>query len=83
MTLGSRGYVAIDGDRVITGSAYPVEAVDTTGCGDIFHAGFVYGLTEGWGLERCLDFGAWAASRVSLALGGRTGIPDPAQYPKA
>jgi ribokinase len=75
VTLGPRGYVALDRDRVIERTAYPVEAVDTTGCGDVFHGGFIYGLLQGWDIETNLDFGAWAAAKVSLKLGGRTNIP--------
>lgn len=75
VTLGSKGYVALDNGRIIERPAYPVEAVDTTGCGDVFHAGFIYGLLENWGVDKCLDFAAWAAARVSLKLGGRAGIP--------
>ena len=75
VTLGKEGYVALDRGRLIRRPAYPVAAVDTTGCGDVFHAGFIYGLIKGWTVDRSLDWGAWAASRVSLKLGGRAGIP--------
>ncbi len=76
ITLGKEGYLALDRGRLIRRPAYPVEAVDTTGCGDVFPAGFIYGLIKGWTTDRSLDWGAWAASRVSLKLGGRTGIPS-------
>ncbi len=76
VTLGPQGYVALDGDRIIERPAYSVEAVDTTGCGDVFHAGFTYGLVQGWDVEKSLDFAAWAAAQVSLKLGGRAGIPS-------
>jgi len=76
VTLGSKGYVAWAEGRMIVRPAYRVEAVDTTGCGDVFHAGFIYGLIRGWEYEKCFDFAGWAASRVSLRLGGRTGIPS-------
>ncbi|RLB19791.1 MAG: sugar kinase [Deltaproteobacteria bacterium] len=75
VTLGPRGYVAMAEGKMIEKPAYAVNAVDTTGCGDVFHAGFIYGLLQGWQADRCLDFGAWAASRVALKLGGRAGIP--------
>jgi sulfofructose kinase len=75
VTLGKAGYVALDRGRLIRRPAYPVAAVDTTGCGDVFHAGFIYGLLKGWTVDRSLDWWAWAASRVSLQLGGRAGIP--------
>jgi len=81
VTLGSRGYVAVANGREIERPAYPVEAVDTTGCGDIFHAGYTYGLLRGWSVDERLDFAAWAASRVALALGGRTAIPSPGEWP--
>lgn len=80
VTLGERGYVAVAEGIEIERPAYPVEAVDTTGCGDIFHAGYTYGLLRGWNVEKRLDFGAWAASRVALKLGGRTAIPAPEEW---
>ena len=75
VTLGKAGYVAMAGGTTIERAAYPVEAVDTTGCGDVFHAGLIYGLLQGWDARRCLDLGAWAAAQVSRQLGGRSGIP--------
>ena len=75
VTLGEAGYVAMAGGKWIEKQAYMVQAVDTTGCGDVFHAGFVYGLVHGWNAEKSLDLGAWAAAQVSLQLGGRSGIP--------
>jgi sugar/nucleoside kinase (ribokinase family) len=48
--------------------------VDTTGAGDIFHAGFIYGLLQGWPLERQLDFGCAAAAMNCMAVGARGGI---------
>jgi ribokinase len=75
VTLGPKGYVALVEGRIIERPAYQVDPVDTTGCGDVFHGGFTYGLIKGWKVDRCLDFGAWAAAKVSLELGGRAGIP--------
>jgi sulfofructose kinase len=80
VTLGARGYIALDRGRVIERPAYPAAAVDTTGCGDVFHAGFIYGLLKGWEVEKCLDFAAWAGAKVSLELGGRAGIPVAEDY---
>ena len=82
VTLGPKGYVALVEGRTIERPAYPVDPVDTTGCGDVFHAGFTYGLIKGWEVDRCLDFGAWAAAKVSLELGGRAGIPPLEQVKK-
>ncbi len=76
VTLGPKGYVAVAEGRVIEREAYQVNAVDTTGCGDVFHAGFTYGPLQGWDADKGLDFAAWSAARVSLRLGGRAGIPS-------
>ena len=80
VTMGSKGCVALADGHIIEQPAYPVKALDTTGCGDVFHAGFVYGLLQGWAAARCLDFASWAASRVALRLGGRAGIPSPGSW---
>jgi sugar/nucleoside kinase (ribokinase family) len=75
ITLGPKGYVVLAEGAIIERPAYPVEAVDTTGCGDVFHAGFIYGLIQGWDACKSLDLAAWAAAMVSLKPGGRAGIP--------
>jgi ribokinase len=76
VTLGARGYVARFGGRSIVKPAYEVEAVDTTGCGDVFHAGLTYGFLHGWDPERIFDLAAWAAAKVATKMGGRAGIPS-------
>jgi sulfofructose kinase len=48
--------------------------VDTTGAGDIFHAGFIYGLLQGWPLDRQLEFACAAAALNCMAVGARGGI---------
>jgi sulfofructose kinase len=75
-TLGEKGYLAIADGKVIRKPAYHVETIDTTGCGDVFHAGFLHGFIRGWETERSLDLGAWAASRAATMMGGRAGIPS-------
>lgn len=76
VTLGAAGYAALCAGEVIRKPAYPVNALDTTGCGDVFHAGFIFGLVQSWDYGLCLDFAAWAAAQVSLEMGGRRGIPS-------
>lgn len=77
VTLGVNGYIAKVNGRMIRKPAYPVKEIDTTGCGDVFHASVIYGIVQGWAPEKCLDFGAWAAALVSTKKGGRSGIPAP------
>lgn len=83
VTLGERGYVAQAGGDVFEKPSYSVHAIDTTGCGDVFHAGFIYGLLKNKGIGECLDLGAWAAARVSTCLGGRAGIPSLGELERA
>jgi len=80
VTLGSRGYLVLNHTEWIKGEAYQVNAIDTTGCGDLFHAGITLGILKGWDLKKTLDFSAWAAASVSTKLGGRDGIPEIHEY---
>jgi len=82
VTMGKRGYTAFYKNTLLQEPAYTTEVMDTTGCGDIFHAGFIYGLLHSWRIERALQFAAWAAAMVSRYPGGRTGIPDPDDWPE-
>ncbi len=75
MTLGRDGSIALYRGEWIRTPGYAVDAVDTTGAGDIFHAGFVYGMLRDWPLEDILRFANAAAALSCRALGGRTGIP--------
>jgi len=73
-TLGQDGVLAWDGDQLLHRAAFCVRVVDTTGAGDIFHAGFIYGLLQGWPLERQLDFACAAAALNCTCSGARGGI---------
>ncbi len=73
-TLGHEGVLAWDGERFHYSPAYCVNAVDTTGAGDIFHAAFIYGFLQGWPLKRQLEFACAAAALNCTAIGARGGI---------
>jgi len=73
-TLGHEGVLAWDGSQFHYASAFHVQPLDTTGAGDIFHAGFIYGLLQGWPLARQLDFACAAAALNCTAAGARGGI---------
>jgi sulfofructose kinase len=76
VTLGARGYAAMFDGRSFMKPAVAVEAVDTTGCGDVFHAGLTFGLIRGWDPEKSFDLAAWAAAQVATKIGGRAGLPS-------
>jgi sulfofructose kinase len=73
-TLGSDGVLAWEGKQFHHACAFQVPVVDTTGAGDIFHAGFIYALLRGWPLQRQLDFACAAAALNCAAHGARGGI---------
>jgi sulfofructose kinase len=73
-TLGEDGVLVWDGHEFHYAPAYQVEAVDTTGAGDTFHAGFIYGFLRGWPLQRQLEFACAAAALNCTAVGARGGI---------
>jgi sugar/nucleoside kinase (ribokinase family) len=73
-TLGHEGVLAWDGQSFLHLPAYRVPVADTTGAGDIFHAGFIFGLLQGWPLARQLDFACAAAALNCTAVGARGGI---------
>lgn len=55
--------------------AHKVKAIDTTGAGDAFNAGFVYGTLSGWDLKKIAEFANAAAAFSVTKLGGSTGAP--------
>src|SRR5258708_811781 len=73
-TMGEQGALAWDGQRFWYAPAYRVPVVDTTGAGDLFHAGFAYGLLRGWDVQHILEFGCASAGLNCAAHGARGGI---------
>jgi len=74
MTLGADGALAATADgRVLRSPGFAVDAVDTTGAGDVFHGAFLYGLLSGWSVEHTLDFSNAAAAMSCTELGARGG----------
>lgn len=73
--LGKRGCYVTDRKESHLIEAYNVEAVDTTGAGDAFCAGFLYGLIKRKDLYECGKLGNFVASRCISKMGARTGLP--------
>lgn len=72
ITRSEKGAVVVTADEVTPVAAFPVaELVDTTGAGDQFAAGFLFGLSRGESLSRCAEIGALAAAEVISHLGPR------------
>jgi ribokinase len=75
ITLGEKGSITLSGDEIFHIPAYKVEVVDTTGAGDVFHGGYIYGLLQKWDIKKVIHFASAFAALKCRKLGGRAGIP--------
>ena len=81
MLLEENGYKVLEATGGLEGIklflAHPVDAVvDTTGAGDAFHGGFIYGLLAGFSAEETLKFANAVAGLKCRAIGARTALPS-------
>lgn len=76
ITMGGRGSIALNDKEVLHCPAYKIDAVDTTGAGDVYHAGFAVRYLETHDLMECMRFASAVSAIKCLQLGGRAGIPN-------
>jgi sulfofructose kinase len=74
-TQGHSGAMAWVNGELLYAEGFEVMAMDTTGAGDVFHGGFIYGLVQNWEIKKILRFANAVAGLKCLDLGGRRGIP--------
>lgn len=73
--LGNKGCYVTDGKEDHLVHSFKVKVVDTTGAGDAFNAGFIYGLLSGKGLCEAGKTGNFVASKCIKEMGARAGLP--------
>ncbi len=56
-------------------TAFPVQEVDTTGCGDVFHGAYAATLSRGWSVTQRIEYAAAAAALKAMNRGGQAGAP--------
>jgi sugar/nucleoside kinase (ribokinase family) len=71
ITLGAKGAVVYDGEKLIHIDAHPVKAIDTNGAGDLFAGAFMYGLTHGLNFEQAGKLASKASSQIVSQFGPR------------
>ena len=76
---GSWYRTAEDSGRFFHQPAFPVDVVDTNGCGDVFHGVYAAGLAAGLKAEERIRFAACVAALKATRVGGQTGIPSRAE----
>jgi len=77
VTCGAKGcyYLAADDERPKSVPAFRVKALDTTGCGDVFHGAYALALARKLELRERIRFASAAAALKATRHGGQTGIP--------
>jgi sugar/nucleoside kinase (ribokinase family) len=80
---GAAGAWGADGRTSVHVAAPRVDAIDPTGAGDVFDAGFLDAWWAGEPLEDCLRRGAWSGARATTAHGGATAAPTRGQLDAA
>lgn len=72
VTLSENGSLVVSREETVHVAAHPVEAVvDTTGAGDLYAAGFLFGLARGFDHRTCAELGGLAAAEIISHLGAR------------
>ena len=74
VTLGEKGAALVSAEGVMEMKAFEVSAVDTTGAGDAFAAGFIYGCLHRWPIENRLRFAQRMAAHQCTFRGARSGL---------
>lgn len=76
---GAQGALARHGVEIVHASAPPVDVIDTTGAGDSFDAGFIYGYLAGWELTQTLQLACVCGALSTRAIGGTAAQPTLAE----
>lgn len=79
ITRGEKGCVGSSQEGDFALPAFPVDVVDTTGCGDTFHGAFALALARGQAVVPAARFASGAAALCATRVGGRAGIPTAEQ----
>ena len=79
VTLGARGAMLLDGDRLHHEPGYEVQIVDTTGAGDVFRGAFIHAMLGGTAPADVLRFANAAAAISCTRLGAISSVPTLAQ----
>jgi sugar/nucleoside kinase (ribokinase family) len=74
--VGSKGSMVKRGNDMVRVDAIKAKAIDTTGAGDLYASGFLFGLSQGWNLGKCAKLGSITAGKVVETIGAKIGQPE-------
>ena len=73
ITCGEKGSIILSENRVLKINSYALgPLIDTTGAGDVYAGGFLYGYTNNYGLRKCGEIGSICAGKIITQLGSRS-----------
>lgn len=76
VTLGEKGAMYTANNQIKVMPGLKVNAVDTTGAGDIFAGAFVYGILKDYDVEKCITFANIASGLSVVKIGGKPSVPE-------
>jgi len=82
ITQGKKGGIFYDGEKIVSYPAFPVEAVDSNGAGDVFHGAFAAALCKGYPIAECCRFSSAVSALKCTRVGARDGAPTFEQVQK-
>jgi sulfofructose kinase len=75
VTMGEKGSICVSKGNYFYQPAFRINPVDTTGCGDVFHGAFIFGLLQDLDLNKTVRFASATAALKCREIGGRKAIP--------
>lgn len=72
VTLGDKGSVGLNDQEILRQEAFAVQAVDTTGAGDVYHGAYIYGVIQKWEMRECMRFASASAALKCKGIGAQT-----------
>lgn len=76
ITQGKEGGILYDGECVLRYPAFPVDAVDTNGSGDVFHGAYAFALTRRMDYDKACIFSSAVSALKCTQIGARQGVPS-------
>jgi len=74
--IGEKGALIQSGEEIVEIEAVGTNVIDTTGAGDLFASGFLFGLLNDWPLEKAGKAGAIMAGKIISKIGGRLSLEE-------
>ena len=76
ITLRAGGSIGLNNHGIFRQKTFLISAVDTTGAGDVYHGGYIYGLLKGWKMQECTRFAFATAALKRTEFGAQKGVPN-------